>query len=483
MLRVLGLAFCLAAAPVTVGLAVAPAAADPFAFVPQNPNRSDWAPGGSFPASPSAGLPRVDVSARPPASAAAGRSTAPTAPSPTRPPAQQAAIRPPAPVGPAFRIVAFEDLPGWREDRHAEALGAIRNSCAAWRHQDPKRLVGPARFGTVGDWLSACQQLERIPAGEARAALERAFRAVRIPGPASGLVTGYYEPDLNGSRVRTERFSVPLYRKPEQWSGPLPTRASIVDGALAGRGLELVWVDSAIDAFFLEIQGSGRITLTDGTVIGVSYAGQNGHPYFAIGQALIQWGEVERSEMSMAAIRTWLIAHPERQRELKELNRSYVFFRERPADEVRGAAGVPLTAGRSLAVDPAHVPYGAPVWLDLRGAPTPSGILQRLTVAQDTGGAIRGAHRGDLFWGRGPQAADRAGRMAATGTQTVLVPTAVAMARPQPGAPPSARTAVARATPAERRFPTTLAERRDRRLAAAQQQAPPRRPSAPGPRG
>jgi membrane-bound lytic murein transglycosylase A len=400
-------------------------ALDPLSFVPQNPNRVDF--GGPAPARTPAqrAAPTLAPTAEPPRPAAAPRAAVRVdpLPAPRRPPVD--------PLTP----IAFQALPGWANERHGAALMALRTQCTHWRQMNPARAIGPQRFGTVAEWLAACQRLDGVAPGDAaaRTAIEAAFRPVAI-GTGTGLVTGYYEPHLSGSRVRTAKHTVPLYRRPEGWKGRLPTRAQIANGALAGKGLELVWVDSAIDAFFLEIQGSGLITLTDGQTIGVSYAGQNGHPYFAIGQALIKWGEVDRAEMSMAAIRQWLLQHPDRQRDLKDMNRSYVFFKERPADVVRGAAGVPLVAGRSLAIDPRFVPYGAPVWLDLSGAPTPDGRLQRLVIAHDTGGAIKGAQRGDLFWGSGPDAADGAGRMMATGTQHVLVPAGLSLSAPS--APP-----------------------------------------------
>ncbi len=211
---------------------------------------------------------------------------------------------------------------------------------------------------------------------------------------------------------------------------PYASRAEIERGALAQRGLELFWVDDAVDAFFLHIQGSGRVRLPDGTVARIGYDGQNGHPYVPIGRLLAERGALPRDEVSMQTIRAWLAAHLGEAAALMEENPSYVFFREiaGPADAggPLGAQGVALTAGRSLAVDRAFLPLGAPIWLDLEDPAEGNGRLRRLVVAQDTGGAIRGPVRGDLFWGFGPQAAERAGMMKDRGTYYILLPHDVA---------------------------------------------------------
>jgi membrane-bound lytic murein transglycosylase A len=211
---------------------------------------------------------------------------------------------------------------------------------------------------------------------------------------------------------------------------PYHSRAEIEGGALAGRELELLWVDDAIAKFFLQIQGSGQVRLDDGRVVRVGYATQNGHPYRAIGRDLIEIGALTRDEVSLQTIRAWLQAHPRDAAAIMARNRSYIFFQEHPelaaADGPLGAQGVPLTAGRSLAVDRRYVPLGVPLWLET-SVPAPEGPapLRRLMVAQDTGGAIKGVVRGDVFWGGGERAEAVAGRMKSTGRYAVLLPRAL----------------------------------------------------------
>lgn len=322
----------------------------------------------------------------------------------------------------------FRPLPGWVDDDHAAAVPALLRTCS-WVEQAPasKPMGSHPAAGTVADWRPACATARGLPLASdpdsARRFFEAHFTPVALGDGSDGLFTGYYEPVLHGSWVRTERHTVPLYRLPASGKNGLPSRARIAAGALAGRGLELMWVDDAVDAFFLEIQGSGRAIMQDGSVVGLSYAGQNGHSYYPIGRWLIDQGIATREEMSLQYIRRWLKEHPDQARGLMNLNPSYVFFRQRPGGiGALGARSMELTPGRSLAVDPDHVPLGPPVWLDLQGAPVPGGTLQRLVVAQDTGGAIKGPVRGDLFWGDGPEAEERAGLMKARGRFTLLVP-------------------------------------------------------------
>ncbi|MGH6913128.1 MAG: murein transglycosylase A, partial [Geminicoccales bacterium] len=212
---------------------------------------------------------------------------------------------------------------------------------------------------------------------------------------------------------------------------PYYARAEIDDGALAGRGLELVWVDDPIDKFFLQIQGSGQVRLDDGRLVRIGYAGQNGQPYRAIGRDLVEIGALTPDEVSLQSIRSWLQAHPEDATTIMDRNRSYVFFQERaeldPNDGPLGTEGVSLTPGRSLAVDLRYLPLGAPVWLDTT-APWPEGEapLRRLMVAQDSGGAIKGVVRGDVFWGAGARAEAIAGRMKSQGRYAVLLPRTLA---------------------------------------------------------
>jgi membrane-bound lytic murein transglycosylase A len=378
------------------------------------------------------------------------------------------AADPPPPAPPdqlVLRAADFAALPGFERDDLAGAATALARSCGVWLAKRASDSVVIAdQTLPVARFQAACRTLAAVPADDRaglRAALERAFVpwAARNGERWRGLFTGYYEPLLYGSRRRSERYRYPLLTRPAdlvaidlsafrpEWKGiriggrfvdgsflPFPDRAAIDGGALAGRGLELVWVDDAVDAFFLHIQGSGRVALAEGGTLRVGYAAQNGHPYVAIGKVLVERGELTRSAVSMQAIRRWLATNPARAGEVLAANPSYVFFRSLgeaqgtlgPEDGPLGSQGVPLVAGRSLAVDRAFVPLGVPLWLDgLAPGPVEGAAdttLRRLLVAQDTGGAIRGPLRGDVFFGFGDEAADLAGRMKHPGRLWLLLP-------------------------------------------------------------
>ena len=350
---------------------------------------------------------------------------------------------------PVLKPVAFADLPGWAEDRHADALPALRRSCAKPLRYPTKVEDGEERFGRPEDWRSVCAEAARIDDGAAREFFERRFRPFQVVGAdgESGLITGYYEPELSGARRRSDAYPVPLHTRPkdlvtvrlsdfggdfgdDRLAGrveggrlkPYYDRAQIADGALDGAGVEIVWVADPIAAFFLQIQGSGRVRLPGGEVLRLGYAATNGRPYTAIGRVLVAKGALEREEVSLQSIRAWLRANPAEQRRVMDRNRSYVFFREVPGEGPIGTQGVPLTPGRSLAVDRRYLPLGAPLWIDTVDPLDTSRPLSRLAVAQDTGGAIRGAVRGDLFWGAGLDAEERAGRMRSPGRCYVLLP-------------------------------------------------------------
>ncbi|CAO3421550.1 murein transglycosylase A [Azospirillum doebereinerae] len=324
-------------------------------------------------------------------------------------------------VAPDFRTLA-----GWIDDDHAQAVPAVQRTCGWVKGQPPGRALGPLRAaGTTDDWRSICAAARDLPANDPEAArrfFETYFTPVALGSGQDGLFTGYYEIELRGSWTRTERFNVPLYRMPARGKRGLPTRARITDGALKGKGLEVMWVDDAVDAFFLEIQGSGRVQMTDGSVVGLGYAGQNGHSYFPIGRHIIDRGDATPDQMSLQLIRRWLKDHPAEAKAVMNLNPSYVFFKQRSDGGPRGARNMELTPGRSLAVDAEHIPLGVPLWLEVREAPVPGGAINRLVMAQDTGGAIKGPVRGDLYWGHGPAAEDGAGVMKARGRYTMLSP-------------------------------------------------------------
>jgi membrane-bound lytic murein transglycosylase A len=295
---------------------------------------------------------------------------------------------------------------------------------------EAERLGGSLRQSALPAAADAAS--ERVAAERqalVRDFFERRFRAFAV---GTGLLTGYYEPELRGAEFPVGAFQVPLHASPPPLpdSPPnetlLPDRAAIEAGALADRGLELAWVDDPVDAFFLHVQGSGRVRLHDGRLLRVGYAGSNGHPYRAVGRPLLESGAVPRERMSMQAIRAWLAAAgPGDAAALLRHNPSYVFFRVLeglpPGQGAPGALGVPLTPGRSLAVDSAFIPFGAPVFAVTRD-PLDGKPIRRLLHAQDTGGAIRGPARGDLFWGWGEAAAARAGLMREAAEVFVLVP-------------------------------------------------------------
>src|SRR5262249_31829115 len=251
--------------------------------------------------------------------------------------------------------------------------------------------------------------------------------SVTDDGATEGLFTGYYEIELNGSRRQRGRYQTPIYRRPaEPGAAARYSRAEIENGALAGRGLELFWIDNPIDAFFLEIQGSGRVRLRNGGTVRVGYDGQNGHPYVPVGRLLVERGVMPRSETTMMTIRDWMNQHPEAGAALRRENPSHVFFRELKGDGPVGAEGVVLTAERSLAVDRAFIALGIPIWLEAGERFAAADPVRHLVVAQDTGGAIKGSVRGDLFWGTGNAPASRAGVMNARGRYYLLLPSAIA---------------------------------------------------------
>ncbi len=347
---------------------------------------------------------------------------------------------PPAP----FQLipVGFKSLPGWAEDHVEEGLDAFRKGCP--------RLV--ARAETAKKWAEVCEKAGHVALADeahARRFFEDHFTPHRVlgRGKGAGLFTGYYEASLRGAREKDARYRIPVYGRPADLvmvdlgrfraslrgrviAGraeggelkPYATRAEIEAGALAGKGLEFLWVDDPVDLFFLHIQGSGRVEMKDGSILHLNYAGKNGHDYRSIGAALIARGEISPAEASMPALRKWLTAHPKKMQEIFEGNPSFVFFQERKEEDPIGTLGVPLTAGRSLAIDRAFLPLGAPVWLDTVAPLDASKPLRRLVVAQDTGGAIKGAVRGDLFWGVGEEAERNAGSMKVRGSYYLLLP-------------------------------------------------------------
>ena len=345
--------------------------------------------------------------------------------------------------------VNFASLAGWAQDDHAAALGAFKKSCGRILKADAaKAFSGNIAAGTMGHWQPACAAAQT--AADARAFFETYFtpyKARAEGGSDVGLFTGYYEAALRGSRTKHGPYTTPLHKRPtdlvmvelgefrEELKGqriagrvldgklkPYEERAKIVAGQWPHNDHVLVWVDDAVDAFFLQIQGSGVVQLDDGGVMRVGYDGQNGHVYYAVGRELVKRGILPKEQVSMQAIRDWIAANPGEAMDFMNLNKSYVFMRELTGEGPLGAENVPLTAGRSLAVDNGKMAYGVPVWLDA-GAPVAGAQpVRRLMVAQDTGGAIKGAVRGDVFFGFGPEAERLAGEMKAQGRYWLLLP-------------------------------------------------------------
>lgn len=308
------------------------------------------------------------------------------------------------------QMLDFEQLEGWETDNHRAALTSFLQTC--------DRLDGP-------DWEPICAFAADAGASDAsaKAFFELFFKPV-IVGDPPALFTGYYEPELNGSLTRSPRFAYPIYRRPpELTDGQVyHDRATIEGGILRGRGLEIAWLEDPVEAYFLQIQGSGRIRLPDGKVIRVGYAGRNGHGYRSIGQEMIRLGTHTPDQLSAQEIRAWVRANGRAGSAMLNRNPSYVFFRklaDLPAEKGPiGAMGRSITTLRSVAIDPAYTPLGAPVWVEKNGRDP----IRSLMVAQDTGGAIKGPQRADIFYGTGDAAGDAAGTVKDDGRMIVLLP-------------------------------------------------------------
>jgi membrane-bound lytic murein transglycosylase A len=295
----------------------------------------------------------------------------------------------------------------------ARALTTFRVSCSAvTRRNDRSGLSRPT------DWADACAAARSWATSDAATFFATFFETVEV-ADGSAFATGYYEPSIRGCRTPIPgACEVPIYGTPPGLQKPTFTRTEIEEGALAGRGLEIAYAADPVDLFFLQIQGSGRLNLPDGSVMRIGYAEQNGHQYVPIGRLLRERGELARENISLQTIQAWLRANPERGRALMRENPSYVFFRELTGPGPLGSLGLPVTTQGTVAVDPSYVTYGAPVLL----AQMSDGRANGLWVAQDTGGAIRGANRFDTFWGAGPEAASIAGGMQARGRALLLLP-------------------------------------------------------------
>ena len=366
---------------------------------------------------------------------------------------------------PAF----FDDLPGWGEDDFNGFAQSFARSCLRIMKRDAEEPFGVMgkdheQAGTYGDWQDACKKFARINNPEHIKLFFEAFFTpyqVTADDEPVGIFTGYYEASLRGSRKKTGRYNIPLHKRPadlvmvnlgefrEELKGtriagrvlsgllkPYESREEIINGDWPHNSDKnvLLWVDDPVDAFFVQIQGSGLVEMEDGSLVRIGYDGQNGHPYYAIGRELVKREEMVKEDVSMQSIRAWLEDHPDQADELMNTNKSYVFFREINGEGPLGAEGTPLTPMRSLAVDRTLISYGTPLWLSTNeqfGVQEEEGLrvlrervpaMKRMMVAQDTGGAITGPVRGDVFWGHGEHAESMAGIMNEKGRYWVLLP-------------------------------------------------------------
>jgi membrane-bound lytic murein transglycosylase A len=361
-----------------------------------------------------------------------------------------------------YEPITWIDIEGWVEDDQAAAFATFLKSCKAILRGTQATRDARPMLGALHDVCLAAVDTKPIDAKEAREFFEQQFRPVRISplGTPDGFLTGYYEPIVDGTRKETDENRYPLYRKPanllpggrmavtvvamnkgkkrsKRRLVPYHERAAIDDGVLAGRNLEICWLKDPIDSFFIHIQGSARVKLDDGKLMRLNYVAQNGHPYVAVGKFLIERKIVPRDEMSMQRIREWMEANPQEGKELRRKNKSYVFFRETglgAEDEPVGAQGVSLTPGRSVAVDRNLHIYGTPFFISGElpiESEQPTTKFRRLMIAQDTGGAIIGPARADIYFGAGEQPANVAGRMRHPGRFVMLVPNAIDPWRPK----------------------------------------------------
>lgn len=307
----------------------------------------------------------------------------------------------------SYKVLDFQDLEDWDKDDHASALQVFLNTCMDMDQPD---------------YAALCSVAETIE--NPRAFFELFFRPVLIEEAGKdALFTGYFEPELDGSLAPSARYRYPVYAKPREAKGQWLTREQIETGdTMKGRGLEIAWVDDPVELFFLQIQGSGRIRLPSGAHIRVGYGGNNGHKYRSIGQELIRRGVYQPHQVSAQVIQNWVRRNPVDGTALLRHNPSYVFFRKvtrvSPEQGPLGAMNRSITALRSVAVDPKYTPLGAPVWVEKDG----EGPMRRLMIAQDTGSAIKGAQRADVFFGTGDAAGKAAGRLRDPGRMMVLMP-------------------------------------------------------------
>ena len=308
--------------------------------------------------------------------------------------------------------ISFNEIPGWADDRQGEALVAFKRSCPKLITGAETKIVtdGGEKTVTAAEWKAICDAANGVKDTDTRASrrfFEENFRPLVVQSP--GNFTGYFEPELRGSRAPSRIYTVPVYRRPpDLGDGPYYTRAEIEQGALKGKGLEIAWVQDPVALFEVQVQGSGRIHLAEGGMLSIGFDGSNNRPYTAIGGVLADMGVMPREDANWPAIRNWLKRNPQKGREVMRKNERYIFFKDTRSTAAAGSQGVPLTAQRSLAVDPRFTPYGTPIWIDTQrpviGKPGQVEVYRRLLIAQDSGAAIKGPARGDVFFGGGANA-------------------------------------------------------------------------------
>ena len=333
--------------------------------------------------------------------------------------------------------VTTESLPGWRTERHGDALEAFVESCVVLGQRDANEQASPSPLGgKVADWRGVCAQAASLDTNNhprAKAFFEDNFKAFEVRG--DGTFTGYYEAEIKGSRKRSRAFNWPLYTRPPELvnNQMYYSRAEIEAGALANRKLELLYVDNPVDVFMLQIQGSGVVNLDDGSTIRVGYAANNGHPFVSLREELESQGfDKSVYGASIQSYTRWLKEHPRQAMDVMNANPRFIFFTENQRDGAIGAQGIKLTGERSMAVDLDFMPLHVPLWLETH-ATAPNGssrAIKRMMVAQDTGSAINGKVRGDFFWGSGSGALAMAGRMKSPGVYTMLLPNSIAATLP-----------------------------------------------------
>jgi membrane-bound lytic murein transglycosylase A len=327
----------------------------------------------------------------------------------------------------------FSKLHGWTAEHQAQALVSFKKSCGVLEKRPPQKMLSAdfPQARTVGTWLPACAAAKHTPVNDtaAKTFFERTFAPFLLTskGSPTAEFTGYFVSSFHASPVKTAVYRYPIHGLPPAIkANPAKkyfTRGEIERGALSKTVPILYWAKNPIDVFFLHVQGSGALEMPHGKLEYIGFAGRNNQPYFPIGKELVRRGILTKETVTMQTIRSWMERNPSEAHALMNLNTSYIFFKKQPADKsAMGAMGVSLTAEHSIAIDPAYLPYGVPLWLNATPNKRLPFALNRLVITQDTGSAIKGALRGDFFWGIGEKAADYAGRMHSRGTLTILLP-------------------------------------------------------------